>query len=357
MAADGPPPGARTPAEDGFAMPAEWESHAACYISWPCKPETWLGFESQVKSAYVNVARAISRFEPVIVLSPKALVGEARERLGRGIYVEEIELDDSWIRDNGPTFVRSESAQLAIVQFGFNGWGERYTPYANDAKVPEELARRLALTRYRAPIIAEGGAITVDGQGTVITTESCLLNPNRNSGRSKEEVEKALRSYLGVRKVLWLRRGMHQSQVDGHVDGIASFVRPGLVMAATMDDPADPNYEILRENRERLVSATDARGRSIEVLDLPFPTRRQLHGHRIAASFMNFYLANGGVVVPTFGDPADDRALDAVRRAFPEREVIGVRGEFIGLGGGIVHCITQQLPTGTNLARLRTGEA
>jgi len=338
-----------TPAGDGFRMPAEWTPHAACYISWPCKPETWLGYESEVKKAYVEVARAIARFEPVVVLCTPRLIAEARAQLGPGILVEEMELDDAWIRDNGPTFVRSDQSELAVVQFGFNSWGGKFPPFDKDAKVPEEIARRLSLRNYRAPIIAEGGAITVDGQGTVITTESCLLNPNRNPGRSKEDVENALKAYLGITKVVWLRRGMQSSQVDGHIDGIASFVRPGTVLAAVVNDPADPNFDIFRENREKLASETDARGRSIELLDLPYPTRRHLHDRRIAASFMNFYLANGGVVAPTFGDPADDLALDMLRSAFPDREVVGVRGEYIGLGGGIIHCITQQLPTGANL--------
>jgi agmatine deiminase len=338
-----------TPSEDGFHMPAEWTRHAACYMSWPCKPETWLGYESQVKKAYVQVAHAIARFEPVVVLSPARLMGEARTQLGPGIPVEEIELDDAWIRDNGPTFVRSEQSELAVVQFGFNSWGGRFPPFERDAQVPEEIARRLALRRYRAPIVAEGGAFTVDGRGTVITTESCLLNPNRNPGRSKEEVEKTLKAYLGVSKVIWLRRGMHNSQVDGHVDGIAAFVQPGTVLAASSQDRSDPNFDTFRENREKLASETDARGRSIEVLELPFPTRRQLHNHKIAASFMNFYLANGGVVAPTFGDPAEGPALETLRSTYPGREVVGVRCEYIGLGGGNIHCITQQLPTGENL--------
>ncbi len=338
-----------TPSEDGFRMPAEWTTHAACYISWPCKPETWLGYEAQAKKAYVEVARAIARFEPVIVLSPSRLIAEATTQLGRGIRVEEMELDDAWIRDNGPTFVRSDWSELAVVQFGFNSWGGRFPPFEKDARVPEEIARRLSLRNYRAPIIAEGGAITVDGQGTVITTESCLLNPNRNPGCSKEEVENALKAYLGVTKVIWLRRGMHSSQVDGHVDGIASFVRAGTVLASVIQDPTDPNFDTFRENREKLASETDARGRSLEILDLPFPTRRHLHDLKIAASFMNFYLANGGVIAPTFGDLADDRALETLRSAFPGREVVGVRSEYIGLGGGNIHCITQQLPTAKNL--------
>ena len=325
-------------------IPAEFGHHQACYLSWPCKAETWRGFEAEVKSAYVAVANAIARFEPVIVLTPRHLVNEAKGRLGPGVRIEEMELDDSWIRDNGPTFVRSRDGKLAVVQFGFNAWGNRFGPYSKDARVPEILAQRMSLPCYRAPIIAEGGAINVDGEGTLLTTESCLLNPNRNLGSSKEDVEEALKSFLGVSKVIWLRRGMVESQVDGHIDGIAAFVRPGTVLAAAVSKRSDPNFESFRENRERLQNATDAHGRSLEVIDLPFPTQRRHKGHSIPASYGNFYIANGGIVAPTFGDPSDEPALAVLRRAFPEREVVGVRSEYIALGGGEIHCITQQLP-------------
>jgi agmatine deiminase len=339
-------PARRTPAEVGFSMPAEWKSHRACYISWPCKPETWFGHEARAKAAYAAVANAISRFEPVIVLTPRRLLAEARHHLGREVQVEEMDLDDAWIRDNGPIFVRSPNGNLAAVGFRFNGWGERFVPYSRDARVPEVLASRLGLPLYRAPLVLEGGAIAVDGEGTVLTTESCLLNPNRNPGMTKESIEEALRSYLGVRKVLWLRQGMHHSQVDGHIDGIAAFARPRTVIAGAVEDPSDPNHTILRENRERLGTETDARGRPLEVLDLPFPTLRQLDGLRVAATYMNFYIANGGIVAPVFGDRVDRAALDRLRTIFPDREVAGVRSEHIAVGGGVIHCITQQLPAG-----------
>jgi agmatine deiminase len=335
------------PATLGYRMPAEFDRHDACYISWPCKSATWLGFEAEVKRAYTEVAHAIARFEPVVMLTPNRLVSEARQHLGTGVRIEEMELDDSWVRDNGPNFVRGREGRLAVVQFGFNSWGNKFGPYDRDAEVPRLLADRMGLPCFRAPIVAEGGAINVDGTGTLLTTESCLMNPNRNPGRSKEEVEDALKAFLGVSKVIWLRRGMLESQVDGHIDGIAAFVRPGTVLSATITDPADPDFEIFRANRETLQSATDARGRPIEVVDLPFPRHRRHEGRSIPASHMNFYLANGGVVAPTFGEDSDQAALDVLQRAFPNREVVGVRCEFIALGGGEIHCITQQLPTAT----------
>lgn len=327
-------------------MPAEWEPHDRCYMAWPCNPQTWFGYDKEAKASYAEVAQAIARFEPVGMLTPPELLGEARAALGPGIDLVPMELDDSWVRDNGPFFVRSPEGEVAIVQFGFNGWGGRFTPYARDAQVPALLVKSLGLPLYRAPMIAEGGAICVDGEGTLLTTESCLLNPNRNGGRSRGEVEAVLRSYLGARRVLWLSQGMHGSVVDGHIDGIAAFIGPGKVLAAVARDPSDANHAILRENLERLGSMTDWKGRSLEVIQIPLPTRRQLAGLRVAATYINFYIANGGVVAPTFGDPADGEALAILANAFPDREVVGVRSEYIGIGGGVIHCITQQSPRG-----------
>jgi agmatine deiminase len=334
----------RTPLEDGFTFPAEWTRHRACYMAWPSRADTWKGHLEEARVAYTHVAQAIQRFEPVIVLAPPRVVEDARRRLGKEVEIQATDLDDAWIRDNGPLFVTSPDGRMAAVKFLFNGWGERYPPFDKDASAPEVLAARLSLPLYRAPIVAEGGALAVDGEGTLVTTESCLLNPNRNPGRSKAAVESALKSYLGVRKVIWLRQGMHASQIDGHVDGIAAFARPGVILAAAAPDPADPNHETFRENRERLQSETDGRGRPIEVLDLPSPAPHRIDGTPIAATFMNFYIANGGIVAPVFGDPADAQALDCLRSVFPGREVIGVRCENIAIGGGDVHCITQQLP-------------
>lgn len=332
----------RTPAADGFRMPAEWEPHVGCYLAWPCKPETWFGYYEQAKASYADVAKAIARFEPVTMLVPPRLAKEARDFLGPDIEILEMDLDDSWVRDNGPFFVTSPAGKEAIVHFGFNGWGGRFTPYDKDADVPRLLAKRLDLPYYRAPMVLEGGAISVDGQGTLLTTESCLLNPNRNRHMSREDVERTLGSYLGVRKVVWLPQGIHGSVVDGHVDAVAVFVRPRTVLAAAAREPSDPNCPIMAENRARLERATDARGRPLEVLELPLPRKRDLAGRRIAASYVNFYISNGGIVAPIFGDPQDEIALEALREAFPDREVIGVRGEFVAVGGGVIHCITQQ---------------
>jgi agmatine deiminase len=339
-----PEPSGRTPLADGLAFPAEWTAHRACYMAWPSRPDTWKQRLEEARVAYAHVAHAIQQFEPVIMLAPPDVIKSARRLLGDEIEIQSTELDDAWIRDNGPVFVKGRDGRMAAVKFQFNGWGGRYPPYDKDATAPEVLANRLSLPLYRAPIVAEGGALTVDGEGTLVTTESCLLNPNRNPEKTKDEVESALKSYLGVRKVIWLRRGMHASQIDGHVDGIAAFARPGLILVAAAPDRANPNHESFRENRELLLSETDGRGRPLEVVDLPSPSPHSINGHALAATFMNFYIANGGIVAPTFGDPDDNPALDCLRTVFPEREVVGVRCNDIAIGGGDVHCITQQLP-------------
>lgn len=336
----------RTPTEDGFHMPAEWEPHAGCLISWPCKEATWCGYFEDAKKAYLEVIRAINRFEPVTVLADPSVALEARKAVGDDITVIEVPLDDSWIRDNGPIYVVRDN-HIAMLHFGFNGWGGRFLPFEKDARVPEILSELFRTRRYPVPMVLEGGGICVDGQGTLITTESCTLNRNRNPGLSRDEVEDILKSYLGVRKILWLRQGIYRSMIDGHVDGVAAFVEPGVILHASCEDPQDPNSEVMRTNKELLQTMTDARGRSIEIIDMPMPRLREIEGNRIAPCYTNFYIANGGIVAPIFGDRNDSLALEVLKNAFPEHEVVGVRCEYIGIGGGEVHCITQQIPLGS----------
>jgi agmatine deiminase len=339
------------PAENGFSMPAEWAPHAGCLVSWPCKEETWCGFVEQAKRAYSEVISAINQFEPVFVLSDPSTAREACQAVAKDTPVIELPLDDSWIRDNGPTFVSSDDGELAIVQFRFNGWGEKFPPFDRDARVPELLADRMRLRRYVAPMTLEGGAICVDGEGTLLTTESCLLNMNRNPDLGRERIEELLRLFLGARKVLWLKQGIHKSMIDGHIDGIAAFVSPSKVVLASTEDESDPNHAIMKDNRDRLETMTDAKGRSIEIIDFPIPKMREIAGNRIAPCYTNFYIGTGGIVAPTFGEPTDRTALEILEGLFPNHEVVGVRSEYIGVGGGEIHCITQQIPRVTGQAR------
>jgi agmatine deiminase len=333
-----------TPKDCGLSMPPEWGPHSGCLVSWPCKEDTWCGYWNEVKTAYAETIEAIGVFEPVFVLSDPSTLMEAREAVGKEAHVMEVPLDDSWIRDNGPIFVTSESGEGAIAHFGFNGWGGRFPPFDRDAKVPEILSGRMGLRRYIAPMVLEGGAICVDGEGTLLTTESCLLNPNRNPGLSRERVEEILRSYLGVSKILWLRQGIYKSMIDGHIDGVAAFIRPSTVILASTEDESDPNCEVMRTNRAMLETMTDARGRPIEIIDFPMPRLREIEGNRIAPCYTNFYIAQGGIVAPMFGEANDEVALGLLRGLFPNHQVVGVRSEYIGVGGGEIHCITQQIP-------------
>lgn len=300
----------------------------------------------KAKRAYAEVIGAINRFEPVTVLSDPSTTAEARKTLGNDIDILEISLDDSWIRDNGPAFVTSGNGKLATVRFGFNGWGGRF-PHLKDSRAPDAISDHLKIRKYNAPMVLEGGAIAVDGEGTLLTTESCLMNRNRNPSLTRDQIERILGDYLGIRKVLWVKQGIHGSMIDGHIDGVAAFVRPGTVIHASTNDESNPNFTIMRDNRARLDTMTDARGKPIEVVDFPMPVQRDIEGHRIAPCYTNFFIARGGVVAPTFGEANDDIALEILRELFPNHEVVGVRCEYIGIGGGEIHCITQQIPFGT----------
>lgn len=300
----------------------------------------------EARQAYSEVIRAINAFEPVVVLADPSTSRDARRTIGPDVEVVELPLDDAWIRDNGPIFVTSDEGGVSAVRFDFNGWGGRFPPYDKDARVPSSLAGMLNMRCYEAPMVLEGGSICVDGEGTLLTTESCLLNRNRNPQLTREGIEEVLRSYLGVKKVLWLKQGIHKSMIDGHIDGIAAFARPSTVLLAKTDDESNPNKPVMRENKEILSTMTDAKGRSIEVIDFPMPSLRELAGRWIAACYANFYFANGGIVAPVFGCKEDRAAIEVLETTFPGYEVVGVRSEHIAIGGGDVHCITQQRPAG-----------
>jgi agmatine deiminase len=338
----------QTPAEDGFSMPAEWGPHAGCLISWPCREHTWHGHFEEAKRAYSGVIKAINRFDHVTILADPATAQEARNRLGPDAEIVEVALDDSWSRDNGPIFVQRGDSRLALANFRFNGWGNKQ-PCERDNRLPIFLSERLRIRRYDAPMVLEGGAISVDGDGTLMTAEQCLLNANRNPSMSREEVEQILASYLGIRKVVWLARGVEDDMTDGHVDGVAGFAMSHVVLAAHTGDTSDPNYRNLEENMARLESATDAKGRPLEVVRMVQPRPMLVGGVSMTPSYVNLYFANRAVVFPTYGIREDNSARETLASLFPEREIVGVRCEHISIGGGDVHCITQQIPEGKPL--------
>jgi len=307
------------------------------------------------------VAAAIAAFEPVTMGVSQNQFIQARAMLPDSVRVVELSSNDSWMRDCGPTFVTNGSL-LRAVDWDFNAWGGLYTDFSFDQQVAQKVAEIEGVERYKAPLILEGGSIHVDGQGTLLTTKECLLNENRNPQLSQAQIEEYLRDYLSVEQIIWLERGIYLDETQGHVDNICCFLRPGEVALAWTDDKSDPQYGISRENEEILKSATDARGRHLKVhrLHVPAPatisraesegvllvdgTLPRMAGDRLAASYINFYFCNGGAVVPTFNDPMDAVALAQLQELLPERKVVGIPSREILLGGGNIHCITQQVP-------------
>lgn len=336
-----------TPAADGFFMPPEWAPHTRCWMAWPCRKDLWGAGLDAACDAYAEVADAISQFEPVTMIARGDEVASVSMRTTAKVATLPLGHDDSWIRDNGPSFLVDRQGGLAAVDWVFNSWGEKYKPYDLDAAVAEVLLDRIKVKRYAAPLVLEGGAFHVDGEGTLIATEQCLLNPNRNPGKSREEIEQVLRDYLGIETVIWLARGLVDDETDGHVDNLVTFVKPGVVLALTSSDADDANHSILQDALARLRAATDARGRSLEVIEVEQPKARyDEKGGRLALSYVNLYIANGGVVMPVFEDPQDQKAMDVVGKAFAGRKVVGVPALDIVAGGGGIHCITQQQPSG-----------
>ena len=299
----------------------------------------------RAKQAVARVARAISTFEPVTLAVRPADAPEAKLATGGKVGTFEVDLDDSWARDIGPTFVVS-SAAVAAVSWQFNGWGNKYRRWLDDAALAGRIAKHQDAKLYSAPLVCEGGAIHTDGQGTLLTTEQCLLNDNRNPHLSRQQVEERLALYTGARKIIWLGSGFSDEETDGHVDNIACFISPGRVLVGIPSSRGDPNYEPVAEALRRLRSARDAAGRMLEVIEFSQPqkTRPLRAGGFLQTSYINFYLANGGVVMPAFDDPEDERARIMLAECFPGRDILQLDALDIVAGGGGIHCITQQEP-------------
>jgi agmatine deiminase len=325
-----------------WRMPAEWTAHERCVMAWPARGEMWRAQLAAGKDEYATVARAIARTEPVLMVAPPGAGAEAAAPCGdENIDVVEWPIDDSWTRDMGAIVVRDGDARAA-VDFVFNSWGEKFVPYEEDARFAQRMCDALHLERIdAAPFVLEGGAITVDGEGTLVTTEQCLLNPNRNPTMTRADIEAHLRDRLGVARVVWLPHGiLEDDDTDGHVDNVAAFVAPGRVIAQTTSDRDDPNHDRLRKNVDVLTAA------GLDVIELDVLARTSVDGEPVVVPPLNAYLANDAVIVPVVdtGDAAAKRALDIWRDVFPDREIVGVPGATLAYGGGGVHCITQQVP-------------
>jgi agmatine deiminase len=361
----------KAPADLGYRWPAEWEPHRATWLSWPHNRETWPESLPAVTESFAAMVRALVPHEAVCIgVGDEAIESRARAALARagvdpeGVTFHRYATNDAWARDHGPIFVvrrepqapegrtqraagdqgPSGRARLAVLDFRFDNWGRKYPGWEADDSVPGHVAHILSLPRFACETVLEGGAIDGDGLGSVLTTESCLQNPNRGPGRTRERMEQVLADSLGATRVLWLAGGIEGDDTDGHVDDVARFVAPGVVVAAVCADRADANWVPLAENRRRLGAMTDARGAALSVVELPMPPRLSAGALRSPASYANFYLANGVALVPTFGVPSDARALSILRELLAGREIVGIPSAELVSGLGAVHCVTQQEP-------------
>ena len=346
-------------------MPPEWAPHLACYLAWPHNRDTWPGKFDVIPPLYAKMVAAIASFEPVRLMvndetqidGVRAMIrgalrrrGDSDEAVVRAVDIFHLPTNDAWARDHGPIFLNRCAAdspagpnQIAL-DWRFNSWGEKYGAFDLDDIVPQKLGRRYGFEVIEPGIVLEGGSIDVNGAGSLLTTESCLLNPNRNPTLSRAEIEDYLRTYLGVTNVLWLGDGIAGDDTDGHIDDLARFVAPDTIVTVLEDDPADVNYPVLRDNLKRMRAMRDQDGRPFKIETLPMPPAVIYDGTRLPASYANFYVANGAVLMPTFESEGDAVAASTLSRLFPGRRVVGVPSTDLVWGLGSVHCLSQQHP-------------
>lgn len=337
-----------SPAALGYRMPAEWEPHRATWLSWPHNRESWPGKFELVPPIWGEFVRVVAAGEHVEILAgPPDTLADAEQHVGSipNCRIHPIPTNDAWIRDHGPTFlVGSSDLPPALLNWEYNAWGGKYPPWDLDNQVPQRIVDLLGRKCFEPGIVLEGGSIDVNGRGSVLVTEQCLLNSNRNPQLSKQEIEQYLSDFLAAPNVLWLGEGICGDDTDGHVDDITRFVGPREVVTVVEADPLEENYQPLQENLQRLKSMRDEAGRDFTVIELPMPRPLFHEGQRLPASYANFYIANQVLVVPTFDDPADQQALDILQALFPKRRIVGIRSVDLVWGLGAFHCMTQQEP-------------
>lgn len=342
------------PVSQGFAMPAEWTEHEATWTSWPFDDALWCGHLAGVREEMTQLVTTIARFERVNLnvrgeeteKDAKRRLEEAGADLG-AIHFHRVPLNDIWFRDNGPLFIRNGAGQVALTDWEFNAWGEKYHPYDDDNRAPRRVAEILGMKRYRVDKVMEGGALELDGSGICLTTRSCLLNQRRNPNLSQDEIEALLHDYLAVKHVIWLEGGLEGDHTDGHIDTIVRFTDASTIVCAVEEDEDDANFATMTRNLQALRSLRGKQGEPYRLAELPLPERRmELDGQRLPPSYANFYIGNGFVVVPLYDDTKDQQALDILRPLFPGREVIGLMAKELITGGGAFHCVTQQQPKG-----------
>lgn len=355
-----------TPKQDGFRMPGEFEEQAGVWMLWPERPDNWRNGAKPAQRTFANVAEAICAFEPVTVCVSPAQYQNARAQLGTDIRVVEMTSNDAWIRDCGPTFVINDKGEVRGCDWTFNSWGGLtdglYFPWDQDDLVAQKVCEIEGIDSYRTEgFVLEGGSFHVDGEGTLITTEMCLLSEGRNPEMSKEEIEQKLKDYLNLEKVIWIKDGIDPFETNGHIDDVACYVRPGEVACIYTEDTENPFYAEAQAAYKTLTEATDAKGRKLKVhklcltekpcyltgadtIDFVEGTLPREEGEISIASYMNFLIVNGAVILPQYGDKNDALAVEQVQAMFPERKIVGVRTEEVAYGGGNIHCITQQQP-------------
>lgn len=358
----------KTPRADGYRMPAEWEKHEGTWMLFPFRSDTWRLGAKPAQATFKEVAETIARFEPVTVGVRDEQYSHARALLESHVRVVEITANDAWMRDCGATFVVNDKRDVRAVDWIFNAWGgeqkKMYPAWDADDRVARKMCDIEGIDSYRAPFVIEGGAIHVDGTGTAMVVETNVLHPNRNGDMSKETMTQYLHDYLNVRHIIWLPEGVHNDETDGHIDNLACFVREGEVALTWTNDESDPQYAISRRAYELLIDERDANGNPLTVYKIEQPSplfmtdeeaggidaidgaKPRRGGERLAASYINFYICNGAVIVPQFGVEQDERALCQLAHIFKGRMVVGIPSREILLGGGNIHCITQQQPAG-----------
>jgi agmatine deiminase len=337
-----------TPQELGFRMPPEWAPHAAVWTAWPAGEEHWEGFLGGVREDFAAFLRVLSNFERVeLIVRSEEAEADARVRLeGCNVKFHRVKHNDVWLRDCAPIFVKRDNA-VAATDWIFNGWGEKFEASLDD-RLPEFIAGEIGAARFTPGVVMEGGALEVNGAGVLLTTRQCLLEKHRNPELSESHLERVLGEYLGVEQVLWLGDGLENDHTDGHVDTISRFAAERVIVTCVCEDTSDPNHAVLEKNLALLRGFTDLDGQPFEIVTLPLPKNRlEIHGRRLPPTYANFYIGNGCVIVPTYGDPNDERALEILRSVFRERAVIGSSSRWLITGGGSFHCVTQQQPVGT----------
>ena len=360
------------PKQDGFYVPGAWQHKKQCWMIWPEQSDTWPYGAKMAQAAYARVATAIAQSEPVTMCVSAAQFSNARARLPENVRVVEMSTNDAWMRDSGPNFIINDKGQVRGVDWEFNSWGGLLGGLRNHWELDADIAHKVLelenIDHYKAPIVAEGGALQCDGEGTLITTRQCLLNPNRKGARSDEEVDLALREYMNLEKIIWLPEGCPFDETDGHIDDLCVFASPGVILLTWTDDQNDPQYEVSQAAHDILVNETDARGRLLQVIKVsqPGPVCWTEEEHatfdrngsayvrspneRIAATYINYYIGNNAVFVPLYEDPNDEVAMATIQEVFPTRKVTGVPGcRDILLGGGSIGCITQPQYSGEKI--------